>query len=152
MKSGYLVGNLLILAGCLGSAFYNVYCKGLLRRFQEIEILIFSYLTASAASIPLLIWVEPFHFSQLAALDWRGWLAFAFLAIFMYGLSMVFFFYVLQHLPVTVASASLYLVPVFGILLAAMLLGERLTPIAIAGAAIVLVSTILIMKWDQSVV
>ena len=152
LKSGYLVGNLLILAGCLGSAFYNVYCKGLLRRFQEIEILIFSYLTASAASIPLLIWVEPFHFSQLAALDWRGWLAFAFLAIFMYGLSMVFFFYVLQHLPVTVASASLYLVPVFGILLAAMLLGERLTPIAIAGAAIVLVSTILIMKWDQSVV
>ena len=53
--------------------------------------------------------------------------AFAFLAIFMYGLSMVLFFYVLQHLPVTVASASLYLVPVFGILLAANFLGERLT-------------------------
>src|ERR1051325_3326285 len=48
-KSSYLVGNLLILGGCLGTAFYNVYCKGLLERFQEIEILIFSYIAASLA-------------------------------------------------------------------------------------------------------
>ena len=152
LKANYLTGNLLILCGCLGSAFYNVYCKGLFKRFQEIEILIFSYLTASVASVPLLVWVEPFQFVQLAALDWRGWLAFAFLAIFMYGLSMVLFFYVLQHLPVTVASASLYLVPVFGILLASVFLGERLTPVALTGTAIVLVSTVLIMKWDKSAV
>ena len=149
LQANYLTGNLLILCGCLGSAFYNVYCKGLLQRFSEIEILIFSYLTASVASVPLLIWVEPFRFAQLAALDWRGWLAFAFLAFFLYGLSMVLFFYVLQHLPVTVASASLYLVPVFGILLAALFLGERLTPTALAGTVIVLASTILIMKWDK---
>jgi drug/metabolite transporter (DMT)-like permease len=58
----------------------------------------------------------------------------------------------LQHLPVTVASASLYLVPVFGILIAAAFLGERLTPLAIAGTAVVLLSTIIIMKWDKSVV
>ncbi|MCX6915442.1 MAG: DMT family transporter, partial [Verrucomicrobia bacterium] len=152
LQSNYLVGNLLILAGCLGSSFYNVYCKGLLQRFQEIEILIFSYVTASVASVPLLIWAEPFHFAQLAALDWRGWLAFAFLAIFMYGLSMVLFFYVLQHLPVTVASASLYLVPVFGILIAAAFLGERLTPVALIGTAVVLLSTVIIMKWDKSAV
>jgi drug/metabolite transporter (DMT)-like permease len=152
LQSNYLLGNLLILAGCLGSAFYNVYCKGLLQRFSEIEILIFSYLTASAASVPLLFWVEPFHLAQLAALDWRGWLAFAFLAFCMYGLSMLLFFYVLQHLPVTVASASLYLVPVFGILLAASFLGERLTPVAFAGTAVVLLATIAIMKWDSSAV
>jgi drug/metabolite transporter (DMT)-like permease len=92
------------------------------------------------------------HFAQLAALYWRGWLAFAFLAIFMYGLSMLLFFYVLQHLPVTVASASLYLVPVFGILLAALFLGERLTPVAIAGTAVVLLSTVAIMRWDKTAV
>ncbi len=56
----FLVGNALILFGCLGSSFYNVYCKGLMKRFSEIEILIFSYVTASIASLPLLIWIEPF--------------------------------------------------------------------------------------------
>ncbi len=148
LKGGYLAGNLMILGGTLGSAFYNVYCKGLMRRFQEIEILIFSYVTASLASIPLLIWVEPFHWSVLRSFDWKSWLAFAFLALCMYGLSMVLFFHVLQHLEVTVASASLYLVPVFGVIIAAIFLGERLGLIAIAGTLITLCATVLIMRYD----
>jgi drug/metabolite transporter (DMT)-like permease len=149
VTSRYLGGNMLILAGCLGSSFYNVYCKGLMQRFQEIEILIFSYVTASLASIPLLIWAEPFQWRALLALDWRSWVAFVFLAVFMYSVSMLLFFHVLKHLEVTVASASLYLVPVFGVLLAAAFLHERLTTPILCGTAIVLVSTILIMKYDS---
>ena len=146
----YIAGNGLILVGCFGSAFYNTYCKGLLRRFQEIEILIFSYITASLASLPLLIWAEPFHFNVFSALDWKSWAAFAFLAILMYGASMLLFFAALEHLDVTVASVSLYLVPIFGVLLAATLLGERLSGLALIGSGIVLLATILIMKYDTS--
>jgi drug/metabolite transporter (DMT)-like permease len=146
----FLTGNILILGGCLGSSFYNVYCKGLMQRFSEIEILIFSYITASIASIPLLIWVEPFSPRSFQLFDWQSWAAFAFLALFMYGASMLLFFKALQHLDVTTASASLYLVPVFGVLLAAGLLGERLNRFAVGGAVIVLVATVLIMKYDSS--
>jgi drug/metabolite transporter (DMT)-like permease len=146
----FLAGNLMILGGCLGSSFYNVYCKGLMQRFTEIEILIFSYITASLASLPLLIWVEPFSFRSFQLFDWQSWAAFAFLALFMYGASMLLFFRALEHLDVTTASASLYLVPVFGVILAATLLGERLGQFAIAGTAIVLLATVLIMKYDTS--
>jgi drug/metabolite transporter (DMT)-like permease len=148
LDSKMLSGNLLILAGCAGSSFYNVYCKGLMQRFQEVEILIYSYIFASLASIPLLIWVEPFSFHAFAAFDLKSWMAFAFLAIFMYGVSMLLFFYVLQFLEVTLASLSLYLVPVFGVILGATLLGERLSPLAIVGAAVVLGATILIMQFE----
>jgi drug/metabolite transporter (DMT)-like permease len=148
LNSKMLVGNVLIFGGCTGSAFYNVFCKGLMRRFPEIEILIFSYIFACLASIPLLIWVEPFSPSVFATFDWRAWMAFAFLAIFMYGASMLLFFYVLRFLDVTVASASLYLVPLFGVILGATLLGERLNPLAITGAVVVLASTVLIMAYD----
>jgi drug/metabolite transporter (DMT)-like permease len=144
----YLTGNLLIFAGCFGSSFYNVYCKGLMQKFQEIEILIYSYVTASIASIPLLIWAEPFQFRSLQAFDAKSIAAFLFLALFMYGASMLLFFKALQHLDVTTASTSLYLVPVFGVLLAALLLGERLNPAALIGAAIVLISTILVVRYD----
>ena len=147
----FLLGNGLILVGCFGSSFYNVYCKGLLNRFHEVEILIYSYVTASLASLPLLIFLEPTGFASLANLDGKAWLAFAFLAVFMYTVSMLLFFYVLEHIPVTVASASLYLVPVFGVIIAAVFLGERLTPLALGGAAIVLVSTVLIMRYDTAV-
>jgi drug/metabolite transporter (DMT)-like permease len=146
----FLIGNLLILGGCLGSSFYNVYCKGLMQRFTEIEILIFSYITASLASLPLLIWAEPFSFRSFQLFDWKSWASFAFLALFMYGASMLLFFKALQHLDVTTASTSLYLVPVFGVILAAVLLGERLNPLALAGAAIVLTATLLVMKYDTS--
>jgi len=150
LEMKYIAGNGLILVGCFGSSFYNTYCKGLLRRFQEIEILIFSYITASVASLPLLIWVEPFHWSVFWAFDWKSWAAFAFLAILMYGASMLFFFAALEHLDVTVASVSLYLVPIFGVLLATVLLGERLSTLAMAGSGIVLAATILIVKYDTS--
>jgi drug/metabolite transporter (DMT)-like permease len=146
----YLGGNLLILCGCLGSSFYNVYCKGLMSRFSEVEILIYSYIAASVASVPLLIWVEPLHWNKLLALDAKAIAAFLFLAIFMYGASMLLFFKALQHLDVTVASTSLYLVPLFGIVLAATVLGERLNAIAIAGAAIVLGATILLGRYEKS--
>ncbi len=147
----YLAGNLLIFAGCLGSSFYNVYCKGLMARFQEIEILIYSYMTASLASIPLLIWVEPFHFRSLLALDGKGIAAFLFLAFFMYGASMLLFFKALQHLDVTTASMSLlsgtrYLAYCWPPLL----LGEHLSPASLVGTAIVLISTILVVRYDTS--
>jgi drug/metabolite transporter (DMT)-like permease len=148
-QSEFLIGNILILVGCFGSSFYNVYCKGLMGRFEEIEILIYSYITASIASIPLLIWVEPVPWRNFLTLGLSGWLAFAFLALFMYGASMLLFFAALAHLDVTTASISLYLVPVFGVILAITILGERLHLVEIIGSAIVLAATLLIVRYDH---
>ena len=149
-QSKFFVGNLMIFGGCAGSAFYNVYCKGLLRRFEEIEILIYSYITASLASIPLLIWVEPVPWHNFASFGLSGWLAFAFLALFMYGASMLLFFKALAHLDVTTASISMYLVPVFGVILAITMLGERLNMLEVFGALIVLSATLLVVKYDNA--
>jgi drug/metabolite transporter (DMT)-like permease len=146
----FLVGNLMIFGGCAGSAFYNVYCKGLLKRFEEIEIVIYSYITASIASIPLLVFVEPVQWRNFLSFDLSSWLAFAFLALFMYGASMLLFFAALAHLDVTTASISLYLVPVFGVILAITILGEQLHVFEIVGALIVLSATLLIVRYDKS--
>ena len=149
-QSRFFLGNLMIFGGCAGSAFYNVYCKGLLLRFEEIEILIYSYITASLASIPLLIWVEPVPWRNLLSFTLSSWLAFAFLALFMYGASMLLFFKALAHLDVTTASISMYLVPVFGVLLAITMLGERLNLLEVLGAVIVLSATLLVVKYDKA--
>ena len=149
IQSRFLIGNVLILGGCLGSSFYNVYCKELLQRFEEIEILIYSYITASVASIPLLVWAEPVPWRNFLAFDWQAWAAFAFLALFMYGASMLLFFAALAHLDVTTASISLYLVPVFGVVLAITVLGERLSLMEAMGAVIVLIAMLIIVRYDK---
>jgi drug/metabolite transporter (DMT)-like permease len=148
MEMKHIVGNAMIVVGCLAGSFYNTYCKGLLRRFQEIEILIFSYIAASVVTMPLLVWVEPFHWKVFSALDWKSWVAFAFLAILHYGTSMLLFFAALKHVDVTVASFSLYLIPIFGVPLAVVILGERLSVLAVVGSAIVCVAAVLIMKYE----
>jgi drug/metabolite transporter (DMT)-like permease len=53
-------------------------------------------------------------------------------------------------LDVTTASTSLYLVPVFGVTLAALMLGERLSAAAIGGAFTVLAATVLLVRYDKS--
>ncbi len=59
MRTHQFAGNIFIAAGCLGSAFYNVYSKRLLNYFSGFEILLFSYLFTTVFSLPLLFVLEP---------------------------------------------------------------------------------------------
>lgn len=145
-----LAGNLLIALGCLGSAFYNVYSKRLLEYFSGIEVLFFSYLSTTVFSLPALFMLEPHCLTDLAHLRPSQWAAFAYLAILLYGVSMVFFLRALETVDVVVASASLYLMPLFGVGLAFSILGERLAPRSILGSAIVLLATVVLFRSDYA--
>ncbi|SEG66382.1 EamA-like transporter family protein [Bryocella elongata] len=146
-----LAGNCLIAIGCFGSAFYNVYSKRLLESFTGIETLFFSYLATTLFSLPLLFALEPHCLQALAHLTLRQWGAFGYLAIFLYGVSMVLFLRALGSVDVIVASASLYLVPLFGVALAFCVLGERLAPRVLVGSVIVLLATVMIFRYDYAV-
>ena len=145
-----VAGNLLIAIGCLGSAFYNVYSKRLLEYVSGIETLFFSYLSTTVFCLPVLLLLEPHCLSHLAQLTLTQWAAFGYLAIFLYGVSMVFFLRALGTVDVVIASASLYLMPLFGVALAFSILGERLAPQAILGSAIVLFATLMLFRFDYA--
>jgi len=145
-----MAGNFLIALGCLGSAFYNVYSKRLLDRFSGLEVLFFSYLAATIFSLPVMACAGGPWPQELARLNGQEWAAFGYLAIFLYGVSMIIFFQALRYVEVMVASMSLYLVPVFGVILAAVMLGERLTVQAIFGSAIVLLATMMLFRFDRT--
>jgi drug/metabolite transporter (DMT)-like permease len=145
-----LAGNILIATGCLGSAFYNVYSKRLLVHFLEIEILFFSYLATTAFSLPVLFMLEPHCFGGLVQLTLTQWVAFGYLSVFLYGVSMVLFLRALRTVDVVVASASQYLMPLFGVALAFSVLGERLGWRAILGAVVVLFATLILFRFDYT--
>ena len=145
-----LTGNFLIAIGCLGSAFYNVYSKRLLEYFSGLEAVFFSYLSTTIFSLPVLFALEPHCLNRLIHLDpvQRG--AFIYLAIFVYGVSMVFFLQALDTVDVVIASASLYLMPLFGIALAFSVLGEHIAPGTLLGSGIVLTATLLLFRFDYA--
>jgi len=148
LNVNYLVGNVLIIAAMTGSAFYNVYAKSLFEKFQQIEVLVFSYVAAAATGLLATAIADPVHWGVFQSFTWQTWVAFAYQTLIAYSAAMLLFFAALKRLDVATASLSLYLLPVFGVILAAVLLGERLSVAAAAGAAVVLAATLLVVRYD----
>jgi drug/metabolite transporter (DMT)-like permease len=146
---GGVSGNVLIMLGVLGSAFYNVYGKKLLDRFSPLEVLLYSYYAVLICLVPLTIVLEPGAFHGMASFGPKVWLGIVLLAGLQYFLSMILFLTVLTRLDAAQAGLSNYLIPVFGVLIAAIALGERLTARMAIGGLVVLGSTLLITVYEE---
>lgn len=146
----YLLGNSLIFLSVLGSAFYNAYSKKVLERHSPLQVLLYSYYALLIVLIPITITAESSGFTNLPHYSGTVWIGLAILAVFQYFLSMVIFLNVLTRLQATQAALSNYLIPFFGLLIAAIVLHERLTGFMIAGGLLALGSTLLITVWDTA--
>jgi drug/metabolite transporter (DMT)-like permease len=149
-KSRYLLGNLLILASCIGSAFYNSYSKKVLEVFSPVEVLTYSFAATDAILMLLVLTLEPYSVRELAGIGLEAWLALLAIAVFSLAISMILFFWVIQRIEVTQASLSIYLLPVFGVLLSSITLHEKITPQLLAGGALVVASTFLVTSYEES--
>jgi drug/metabolite transporter (DMT)-like permease len=145
----FLLGNVLVFCSVNGSAFYNAYSKKLLGRYSPLQVLLYSYYAVFVFMLPITVYSEPLSFLHLTHFKPAVWAALMVLAVLQYGLSMVLFLSVLSRLDATQAALSNYLIPFFGVLIAAALLGERLTGYMVAGGILVLGSTLLITVFEE---
>ena len=148
-SQGYLLGNALIFISVCGSAFYNVYSKKLLERYTPLQVLLYSYYFVIAFLLPITLYAEPGAFHQIPSFTVKTWVGIALLAVLQYCLSMVIFLTVLTRLDATQASLSNYMIPFFGLVIAAVVLHERLTLPMIFGGVLVLLSTLLITVYEE---
>jgi drug/metabolite transporter (DMT)-like permease len=148
-RGTYLLGNLLILASCLGSAFYNTYTKKLLETFNPVELLVYSFLvTDLELGILMLVFERPQSaaFTSLGASVWASLLT---IAIFSLSVSMLLYFWVIEKIDVTQASLSIYLLPVFGVLLSTVVVRERITASLMFGGLLVFAATFLVTVYEE---
>ncbi|HZT70671.1 MAG TPA: DMT family transporter [Terriglobia bacterium] len=145
----FLLGNVLVFCSVNGSAFYNAYSKKLLGRYTPLQVLLYSYYAVFVFMLPITVYSEPVSFLHLTHFSLAVWAALMVLAVLQYGLSMVLFLNVLSRLDATQAALSNYLIPFFGVLIAAALLGERLTRFMVLGGLLVLGSTLLITVYEE---
>ncbi len=148
-SGGVVAGNLLIMLGVLGSAFYNVYGKKLLDRYTPLEVLLYSYYAVLISLVPLTLYLEPGSFHSMVSFGPKVWVGISLLAGLQYFLSMILFLTVLTRLDAAQAGLSNYLIPVFGVLIAVVALGERLTIRMAVGGLVVLGSTLLVTVYEE---
>jgi len=131
-----LMGNFVILIAGLGSAFYNTYSKDLLSRYSELEVLIFSYAVGLAACAIISAGFETRPFYRLAGYSGATWLAVAVLGFLSWGVAMILWMWVLNRLEVGQISTSIYLLPLFGLILSIVTVHDHITVPQILGGAL----------------
>jgi len=145
----YLAGNLLILGSCLGSGFYNSFSKRVLAKFSPVTVLFYTFLLSDVILLTLVEWLEPAALSRIWGIGPAAWLSLLAIAIFSLAISMILFFWVIQRVEVVQASLSIYLLPVFGVLISAVTLHERVSLDLVIGAALVFGSTFLVTYFED---
>ncbi len=144
-----LLGNWLVFIGLLGSAFYNVYSKRLLLRYSPLRLLLYTYYSLCLILLPITLYVEPASFLNFRHYTLSVWSALLVLAIFQSFFTMVIFLTVLTRLDATQVGLSTYLMPFFGVVLAAIILRERLTKSMVLGGLLVVASTLLVTVYEE---
>jgi drug/metabolite transporter (DMT)-like permease len=148
-NQGFLLGNAMIFLSVNGSAFYNVFSKKLLRRYSALQVLLYSYYAVFVFMLPITLRTEPDTFADIPNFTPTVWIGLVILAICQYLMSMVIFLRVLKRLDAMQAGLCNYLIPFFGVVIAAIVLGERLTPPMIIGGILVLGSTLIITVYEE---
>jgi drug/metabolite transporter (DMT)-like permease len=145
----FWLGNMLVFLGLTGSGFYNTYGKKILERYSPMEMLFYTYSAMFVILTPLVLAREGDVFARIPHFTTQTWVGMILLTFFHNFLSMVLFLKALKVLDAIQASVSNYLVTFFGVPIAALWLGERLTLPAIIGGVLVLGSTILMTLWQE---
>jgi len=148
-RGKYLAGNALLLASCCGSAFYNSFSKRLLRTFRPLEVLVYSFSVSDVALFIAMVAREPVSWQQLASLAPAVWLSLATIGIFSMTIAMMLFFWVIERINLTQAALSIYLLPVFGVLISTVTLKEKIRWQLVAGGVLVFVGTLLATRYDE---
>lgn len=147
--SKYAIGNILIFLAIVGNAYYNTGMKKISERYSEVEMVFFSYVAMVILLTPLVLIYEPDTFARIPSFTTQTWIGMTLLTLFHNFLSMLLFFKALKMLDAMQVALSNYLIAFFGLPIAAIILGETLNSMAIAGGVLVLISTLIITIVDN---
>jgi probable blue pigment (indigoidine) exporter len=150
--TGSLLGVLLTLAGVACCATYTVVTRRwLVTAYSTTQVIVVQQVYAIAFALVLVtaVWLlggAPWPEGVTAA----GWASAIASGILYYGLAYWFYLSGLRHVPASLAAVSFYLIPIFGVAGAWLLLGERLEPAQWIGVAIVLSAVLLITRRSSA--
>ena len=97
------------------------------------------YVMGSGWLLGTIPWVLVGGPAEIARLTPDAWVGILFLGVFCSGLAYIFWYDALRALPAAKVGSLLYIEPIVTMVAAAAMLGEAVTPAAIAGGAVILV-------------
>ncbi len=145
-----LLGDMLFLVGAAVWAYTNILMRILGRRFSGLAVTTYSALIALPLLLLCSLWEGGWGplWEALPAI----WPALFYMAAISTGPPTIFFYNGIRRLGIARASAITYLIPVSGVTMTAIFLGERLEPIQIGGGVLVLLGLWLVSRRARTTI
>lgn len=130
----------LIVLAAVAASFYTVLQKPLFKKYKPIEVAAFA---TWAGTVPLLVF-SPGLTGAVVAAPWDALAATVYIGIFPSAVAYTIYAFALSRAKVTTVTAFLYLVPVFGLLSAWLLLGEVPGTVTVLGGAVAICGIVMV--------
>jgi drug/metabolite transporter (DMT)-like permease len=138
------VGDFLVLVSAPNWAVFSVLSRRGLEKYPA--TLMMFYVMAFGWLFSSVLFFAQGGLSQIGHIPWDGWAGIAFLGIFCSGLAYIFWYDALQALPVAQTGAFLYIEPVVTVIVAALILRERLYLATLLGGVLILAGVWLVNR------
>ena len=127
------LGDFLTLAAALSWGFYNIFIRKLESRYDTVLISRKVFFYGLVTILPTFIYNPP-HPAVLLSSGTAVWFSLLFLAVMASLVCFVLWNLVVKHIGVVKSSNYLYLNPVITCITSTIVLGEKITPVAVTGA------------------
>ncbi len=138
------IGDFLILISAPNWAVFSVLSRRGLQKYPA--TLMMFYVMSFGWLFSSILFFGKGGLSQIRQIPLDGWMGIAFLGVICSGLAYIFWYDALQALPVAQTGAFLYLEPVSTVVVAALILGEKLYLATILGGILILTGVWLVNK------
>ena len=151
LSGGIKAGEWLIFGCVVCWAAYTLIGRAVLRGIDALTVTAATSFIGALMLSAVALWTDGLPFDAMAAMDARGWTALAWLVIGATVLAYAWYFEGVKTLGAGSAAAYITLVPIFGMLSSAWVLGEPLHISLVAGCAAA-VGGMTLMRYGQKVV
>ena len=139
-------GDLLTLGGVVGFSLYTVLGKRVAAGYSALRMTAYNSFCAATLILPVAVWqlVKIEHTVGLASVRWQGWAAVVYMGALSSAACFVLYFWALQSMSASKLASLNYLQPIGATLLAALLIGEKLTVNLMVGGVLILLGVYVI--------
>jgi drug/metabolite transporter (DMT)-like permease len=142
-------GDILVLISAPNWAVFSILSRPGLKKHPATRMMFF-VMSFGWLFTSLLFFAGP-GIEQIASIPWDGWVAITFLGVFCSGIAYIFWYDALQVLPVAQTGAFLYLEPVVTVIVAGLLLQERILLASLIGGITILIGVWLVNRAQPAV-
>jgi len=129
-------GDFLILISALNWATFSILSRRGLQKYPAAGMMF--YVMSFGWLFSSILFISSGNIYQIQSIKTNGWIAICFLGIFCSGIAYIFWYDALQTLPVSQTGAFLYVEPLVTVIVAGLVLGEKMVISALIGGIVIL--------------